>query len=183
MRRVLFVAILLSIIIQSCSQTCSLNCSCFPTLAISGYRSYQLDTVIIKTFLPDSSFSSLVDTYTIRGPAQPWWEGINDTDKSQYLVFSYDIKGEYGYHLLDYITERKGGYYDFEVIIPFDKRVYKVRRLVLAGPATNEVKCKNGVIPSHTPCHGQQYISSYNLDGKEVDFPANSNTEYVYLNK
>jgi len=183
----LFISFVICIGLHSCEEKCQLNCSCFPTIETNGYSSYELDTVIIRTFLPDSTFSNEIDSFIIAATKQPWWRGINDTTKKVYR-FSYGTgpNGRSGYNLIDYIANNKytpDRYYDFEVYIPSNTRVYKISGLTLAGPTTNTIDCKGGSYPENTPCNSAQYISSYILDGTLIIFPANQNFDFIYLSK
>lgn len=178
-KRILTAIVLFAVLIQACKEKCTLNCSCMPSLETTGYAANELDTVIVRTFLPDSTFSSLVDSFVLTPTAQPWWAPVNNKNNDTF-VFSYNNGG---YYILDYITYTKDMFYDFEVVVPADNRIYKITGLKLNGPKTNQITCKGGSVSENTPCNSRQYISSYNIDGNTISFPAFSNFRFIYLNK
>ena len=177
------ILILLCLTLNACKEKCTLNCRCYPTLQTTGYSSYELDTVIIRTFTPDSTFSNKVDSFIITAKTESWWYPVNYDTSKKIFFFGGPSFHHFGYNLLDYIGNPNGKNYDFEVVIPSDKRIYKIADLVISGAATNVIYCDGGSVSENTSCNRYQYVKSYTIDGNVMTFPADSNRGFVYINR
>jgi hypothetical protein len=167
-------AIALAMSITSCRQKCDVSSLCTPTLSTSGFHSYQLDTVIIRTYKPGSNFSDLVDTAIIAVTNEDWWHIVNDTIHSTDYTFQYSgtPRDPGGVNLRMYISKSEPNL-DFEVVIPSENTVYKISELTYAGPKSCELQCSGGSYSESATCPTREYIDHYIIDGQRVQGPTN----------
>ncbi len=176
------IAVLYALQIVACKQKCTIQCPCLPSIHATGYTSAELDTVVVKTFTPDGSFSNEKESFIISATKEVWWHHVNDTTKTTF-IFGTWYPYFSGYNLLNYLGYSNGKYDDFEITVPSYNRVYKISNLIISGPATEEINCKGGSISHNQSCSNYQYIGSYIIDGNLQTFPPNTNRMHIYINK
>jgi hypothetical protein len=176
MRCTLLVLIIVCVcFLQACQKKCHIECYSAFYIQTTGYRNYELDSMIVRTFVPDGTFSDQIDSLVKKPNLEPWWiPDNNDTTRTMYVFDHYDLR---------YYATNKSykGLLDIEITFPSNNRTYKISHIVFAGPTSEQVDCKSGSVPHYVHC--DQYVSSYALDGVDNIFSAKSNLCFLYLNK
>jgi len=92
-----------------------------------GYDSTEVETIVVKKFLPDNSFSNLVDSTVLINTAIAGsnWFYFNSTKPNDSLCNPL-------YTILD-VTDTAYKQYDYEVIIPWNQRIYKIAAISFSG--------------------------------------------------
>jgi len=96
-------------------------------IGLVGYDSTEVETVIVKKFLPDNTFSNFVDSTILINTAIACsnWFYFNSTKPNDSLCNPL-------YTILD-VTDTAYKQYDYEVIIPWNQRVYKISAISFSG--------------------------------------------------
>ena len=81
-------ALIFSIFIFSCKSKCTLGCKCRPTLRTTGYSNNELKEVLIRTYVPDGTFSTLLKSYVLNPTKEGWWLGVNSDTASRVFTFN-----------------------------------------------------------------------------------------------
>lgn len=162
---------------SGCDKGCDMDCSCYPTLVTTGFGDQEFDSVVLKTFAPDSNFSSPAATHVFtKDGIAPKWAHINSDSTNDTLSVAWMIE-----YILSDNANRHSAHMDLEISIPSAGKTHRFSQITFSGPETNKVKCQHGDPIPGLQCSSRQYISSYVLDGNKVVFQPNNS--YIYFTK
>jgi len=191
MKKIALYVFLFAIVAASCKKyRCpeTIYCSAGYNFLLVGYDSSEFDTVILRAYKADNTFSQLIDTALIadtivtmgfNGPQYVWlplFGNYQDTFLNGSLQLS-TLRG------VDIDTSFVP--YDWEVYIPKDNRTYRISSIKMGGriKQTEESCDQNG--NSHgVSC--TQYLAAFTIDGTEYHYSSPDFMNYynfIFLKK
>jgi hypothetical protein len=189
-KNILFI-ILLLIVFDSCKKyTCpeTVYCGTGYDFILVGYDTSELDTVILRVYKGDNSFSYLLDTGVIVDTLERnsiglvfAWLPLYGNEEDSLLLNELQALGSYRNFDVDtnYIS------YDWELFIPKDQRTYRITDIKMSGSMEQTVQTcdKQGNQISAT-CG--LYFASYTVDGTVytyTGFDQKIGSNYIFLTK
>ena len=175
MKQINICLLILSISFVSCKKyRCpkTVYCGAGYNFLLVGYDSTEVDTVIMRAYKADNTFSTLIDTAFIadtvvtmsfNGP-QYVWLPIFGTSRDTLLNGSLQLADK---RVFD--TDTSFVAYDWEIYIPKANRKYRITGIHMGGGTEQTVEsCDQKGNTIYANCN--QYLASFTIDGTQYRF-------------